>query len=1203
MPRYQPANVNYGVHTFNGQTFGSTYLDLSNTNRGDPTAASAYNQHILGPLITTTGSQVGLGSTYAYPAAGYVSGFEIRVISSTAATASTVAATNAPAYLPANAYNQARTSAVNATGSPTYASREVEVGIAVPPGIKIRVAETTLDVGKVPHGTGYTPLTNTSGQFFLPFTLYNESNVNLVDMRIAKVLGQNHSQINGKTLSQYTDITAGLENTSTAASLMFTSDQVNSQSISPIFAVPFKNVSGAPGVGNAGLVSSFDHISSSSNPTLSLYAERALWPIANPFVAGADITAANTNFGAMLPTANNPAAGIMGWTDGVQPQPTVGKPRIGDSVGRVATIPDQPYSGNANLQRPRIGITVPLGTPVGTYSAPVYAYEDNTPIQWQEWLSHYGKPAGVTQNYPVSHDGVLNVTADGTPSEPYSNPSFTFKFTVREAKMSRTPTNGDLAMLDSFGTWNDTVNGFFTPPGSDTFPAAFMAPGTGANVFTRNLFLYWPTNRQPSINNYIGANGLPKSYAPYLLDFSSVPAPYSAVSGTNIVLGDFDFGNKQGFAGNGAPLSAWWTMPMPAITNAIGNVATLFPSTPMGNTPFLPGTPNVDTIRLDHPAVASSLDFSGGYGVPNPNDPESYLFWQGQVDKTTGSNSGNFQTRDSRISWISTGGATPGVPTGTIYPMPDDPGLTKLSPRPLLVKLPAANGAPAQKFLYVFWHAGNQSNASIYYNAMVSNNLGGTFTNTEWLVDATGKPLGDAKLPTPGALVWQSDPAPIYRHIPDPYGSGQTIDVIDVVYTGVLKGRQTVETLLSRYKINRTAPVNPGDPALGSLTLLPVHKVIGEVMTRIGNTNTYQARDAAWELGTGPLGALQASDMAGQISIYDVPGGGPVIGATLLNPQPAPNQTLAQLGTYDQASGLLYYNSTLGGQIVVDMRSGTIRFPQVAPALADRVQISYVPFVMRLNTSRDDSNIDRTLLANFGNLAGAAGFQPTASITSSGNNSSPVAIFDRGLNPRALLTAPQVIFNAGGGSPTLDRMWVLYRKNDPSGVAKSTIYYKSMRLMVKLPFPVLLTAPAADGSQQIASVTVTSNDPSTPLGPYEVDWVRGRIYFTEANENTSVTVNYNYYNPTTKVTNNSGNLVYRVAWGDEISASIQLGDQTTPEVALPTDSAVSEGQVSAFKDPFLDKLWVFWSSTRAGSTDLYFETIAPQFYPTGSNQR
>jgi hypothetical protein len=680
-----------------------------------------------------------------------------------------------------------------------------------------------------------------------------------------------------------------------------------------------------------------------------------------------------------------------------------------------------------------------------------------------------------------------------------------------------------------------------------------------------------------------------------------VPAPYSAVTGTNVVIGDFDFANKAGLTGSGVPLSSWWNMPaFSQYDNS--TIYNLFPSTAAAGTPFLAGTANADTMRLNHPAVAPLLDFSAGYGVPNVNDPEAYLFWQGQVDKSTAGNAGQFQTRDSRIFWtpLLGNGSPAGVPSGTLYTMPDDPGLTKLAPKPLVVSLPAANGAQKQKFLYVFWHAGNQSNSSLYYNGEVVS--GGLFNNNLWFVDAKGNRVGDTPLPTSGALVWQSDATPVYRRVPDPYGSGQMLDVIDVVFTGVLKGRQTVETLLSRYKITRTAPVNPGDPPIGTLTLLPLRsvtgKVLGEVMTRVGNTNTFQARDAAWALGTGPLGSFNpAVDTESQISIFQTTGNlnsAPV----LLNAQAAPNQTKVQAGTYDQASGLLFYNSTLGGQIVVDMRAGTIRFPQVAPGLADRLQVNYVPFVMRLNTSRDDSNIDRTSVANFGALAGAPAFRPTAAITSSGNNANPVVIFDRAPNPRALLVAPQVVF-PNGATPTLDRMWVFYRKNDPSGVARSTIYYKAMRLMVKLPYPVQLSAPAvADGSQQMANITVTGN-----AGPFEVDWVRGRIYFTEVDENSQITVNYRYYDPVSNVNGPSGKLVYRVAWGDEMSASIQQGDQTTPEVALPTDSAVSEGQVTAFKDPFLDKVWVFWSSTRAGSTDLYFEAIAPPLYPTASNQR
>ncbi len=51
---------------------------------------------------------------------------------------------------------------------------------------------------------------------------------------------------------------------------------------------------------------------------------------------------------------------------------------------------------------------------------------------------------------------------------------------------------------------------------------------------------------------------------------------------------------------------------------------------------------------------------------------------------------------------------------------------------------------------------------------------------------------------------------------------------------------------------------------------------------------------------------------------------------------------------------------------------------------------------------------------------------------------------------------------------------------------------------------------------------------------------------------------------------------------------------------------MNEGQVFAFADPDglrnpsdvrykPSLIWVFWTSTRAGSTDLYYQTISPNF--------
>src|SRR5262249_47297382 len=159
----------------------------------------------------------------------------------------------------------------------------------------------------------------------------------------------------------------------------------------------------------------------------------------------------------------------------------------------------------------------------------------------------------------------------------------------------------------------------------------------------------------------------------------------------------------------GAPASTAYLFPRDPTEQGAATVGGFKPA-------FLFGLRQDSTERHASPAVTGSLDLSSNYAV-NYNDREGYLFWQGQIDKPQAVGAGNVgqqgvqQQRDSRTFWSligSTGGGSqPGEPTGPTYSLPNDPALTKLSPKPILVKLPARNGFPAQKFLYLFWHAGN----------------------------------------------------------------------------------------------------------------------------------------------------------------------------------------------------------------------------------------------------------------------------------------------------------------------------------------------------------------------------------------------------------------------------------------------------------------------------------------------------------------
>ena len=1275
VPQYQPANVNRGVTAaklWDGTVFnfGQGLTGISGTTHG----LNVANDPIIGPMQSTNGVPVAPGNARAFPAGGYVSSVTVNAIPpSTGVNGGTSVMNSRLALVLGRSGNTA------SAGLAQEAYREFTIGLSVAPSIKLRTIETTVDLGKQPEGAGMSdivsgffripfaptgsinyplapngfnsyapwddPYSTSLTKMFQSFDLVSESNVNLINIRAAKMeatLAQ--PQILPGSRSAFANLNQG------ALALKLGSDLVNNLSISPLSAAAFFGP--ASGVGNIGLVTSFDHISQNVTPVPANpnFTEHALWPIPNPYSFTQDIQAVSAVNSSLIST-NSLNKGVFGWFGTIQPQPTIGKPRVGDTIGHTATIPDKPhdapdvpafiedpsgiipgpvtpagstYVSTSFFTSPKIGIAIPMGTPVGTYYNQIHFYEDSTPPQWAEWLA----ASGANYVPGTSNDGVLNVTQTGAPLEVHTDPTFTVKVSVREARITGNPTAGDLPMADSGATLINQPN----TSGGNTTAAVYMAPGVaGPGLDARKLWLYWSTNR--TFNGQV-----PPANAPWELAISNLPAPY--VLGLPLfppAFSDFNFALPGSGAGAAAALpqnmATWWTTPTGFIGNGpgggalgLGNLGILFPQSPneqaaatVGNfvPPQLPAVQrNVDTLRMVNPSVAQTLNLSTGYGKYDV-DGEAYLFWTGFVDKSNnGSGGGTAITRDTRTFYQllgTTNAANSGAPQGPTFSMLNDPVLVKLSPKPLLVKLPAANGAPQEKFLFLFWHASSGTSTQIYYNVASSTRLG-------LALNAPFNPANgdiwttDAALPLPGSLVSESDPYPTYRHVWSSALS-EFVDAVDVAFTGVLKNRQKVEVLLARYQINR----NASNGALGALTLLPLPTVTQETLTRVGTTNTFASRDAFWGLGTGPNGTLLTTDVAGDIEI-DLLQGSTGVSSTLnyqyaLNPMTnafVSSNGKLQVGSVDPASGLVSYNALsldpgtatpvsgiAGGQISVDVRSGTVSFPQVAPQINDTVLASYTPYVMRLSTSRDETNVIRNTL---GTWATDPAFAVRPAANSPGSNAVPVIIMDRGVNSRYQLTAPDLKGNGATTSTELDRMWVLYRKSDPSGSVKSTIYYKAMRLMIKLPRPFQLgSVNPATGQQQLAAApTVTG---LRPVGPYEIDWVRGRIYFTEQDEGNVITVNYRYYDAATGANGPSGNLTYTVAWGDEMSSASSTGDETVPETPLPTDQAVNEGQVAAFKDPWLDKLWIFWTSTRANTTDLYYETIAPQLYPTASNQQ
>jgi hypothetical protein len=1021
VPQYQPANITTAYYGIN---------DLTHTSASPPDMYAPMNTST--GLPTTPTDPAAIRQMIA-PSSGYVGSYIVFVDTSGNGVFQGSAALPGVQSQQQPNLNQ------------EMAFRQFNVGVAVPPDLNINTQEQTIDLGELPQSTGYSPWAGNNAyqlpfapsgvgpyrgtvspwddpngqRFFAPFTVKNNGNVNLIDLRVAKEMGA--SNVAPATPSCWVTLS---------------SDQVPISNGVGTLLGPAFNALGAPAMGNLGIVSSLDHMNVAHSITWDSISN--MWPIPNP-----------------------------NWPSGSQTAPTLHKPRVGSSSATVMFLADGP-SGSQFGDKPRIGVAIPMGTPVGTYSAPIYIYEDEIPAQWRQWVTNFSNWNSLANplNGAVDDDGILNTPMNGPlPTMPpieaaVSNP-FVLKLTVTEARL----TNGVSA-----GTWNqlDVRSPGDPPNGANIMPAVMMNNNPNKN----DIYLYWPSNRV--LNNGKWQEPLspvapfgPDPNAPWYLFYSKL------ASASNGSVFDWQF------APGGA---SWWT--------AIGGP---IPSaTPAGDIP--------ESVRNYSP-----------YLTQDQTTGVSWLFWQYSAYKTAaGGNGGPVQDLATYYTPLNNGAPDPAFNNGNAMGFATDQSLPKYAPKAVV----------NNKEGWVFWYSGQQGKTRLYYNHKTD------LTNTTAPWDP------DKLLPTPGTLVWQSNPIPVWRTL-----NGQTW--IDLIYTGILPNRRQAEVFLTRYTVNA-----------GTLSVLSMPPVTGEILARDGNTQTWYSRDIFW----------QSTSSNPSFAIY--------VNGTQVN---APGN-----GNYDSATGKFYWNNPNGGQIMVDPQAGMVTFTGRAPGPNDVVTANYIPQTMRLSVTRNDLPVTAPSGSNVGDSAFLDSAMP---------DEHPEAVFGVGDNPLP------------AGSMNAWRYWLFYRKTGTDITAPAQVYYKTMRLMVHLNHGVLRNLDGTINGTQGNNITVQGN-----LGPYEVDWVRGRVYFTPIDEGNHVTITYNWQrsqdtSSPPNVTTSTDTVNGQVKWEDEISAAITPGDQTTNEAALPTHLAVNEGEVSAFKDPFQNKVWVFWVSSRNGLSDLYYMTISPQFYP------
>jgi hypothetical protein len=272
---------------------------------------------------------------------------------------------------------------------------------------------------------------------------------------------------------------------------------------------------------------------------------------------------------------------------------------------------------------------------------------------------------------------------------------------------------------------------------------------------------------------------------------------------------------------------------------------------------------------------------------------------------------------------------------------------------------------------------------------------------------------------------------------------------------------------------------------------------------------------------------------------------------------------IASTMVVDRQSGLISCDCTLGGKVYFDPQLGTVRFSRAVANPSIELRITYSPAFMRITNG------------------GSAAY------------SQPTTIFDD-----HFLSDGTEWYNTTPLTQTDRTMFFFGKAADASASTTARPFMVTMRYGVRLPTRIATTA----GGTLAGPLTITYTSGQPFKNPYQVDPANGRIYFTAADEDQGVQITY------TGVDESNGNSVVEPT--QTANVSYVLEQDETPVLI---DTAINESSLYAFPDPFSYEnqpsqgampqqprpplIWMFYTSTRNGGPDIYFQTIAPRLSP------
>ena len=388
---------------------------------------------------------------------------------------------------------------------------------------------------------------------------------------------------------------------------------------------------------------------------------------------------------------------------------------------------------------------------------------------------------------------------------------------------------------------------------------------------------------------------------------------------------------------------------------------------------------------------------------------------------------------------------------------------------------------------------------------------------------------------------------------------------VEVAFTAKRKGRANAEGFLARFSAGPAGspagrdPQVPFGPRIDEITLDP-------------NTGKFWSPGAYWRLLSSDIDPTTTS----YIDIYRLQGGAFV---SILD------QTTRAL---DAESGLMTYSTTLGGKITVDTTSGGISMSNVLLPRGVRLFVRYAPYYMQISNN-DGLNYRSASMVFDDRLIGVYT-----------NAADPV---------RNLIGDIAYWFDSIGARPATnslirnDRVITAFTRTGTDGSLATRPSMKSIRFGVQLPLAIAVNSSGAP----LGFTIDWTNGPSGAIPAnqqvpaaeryYQIDPANGRVYFLSSGEGRQVTISYQAVDSAGRVMPMSVPVTFAIDIVTETSEQLIPIEQAPNETGLslsldPSNTAFNDVNV---RRPGL--LWLFWTSTRSGGPDVYFETIAPRFSP------